>query len=247
MDSKHIAKEFLKRLKAVKSKRPRTVIEHILKHGFITTEELKSRYGYNHPPRAARDVREQGIPVETFRVVGTDGRKIAAYRLGDPSSIRQGLFGGRSAFSKGFKTALADANGSRCRVCFQQHEERYLQIDHRVPYQVAGDVPFKKSDTNSYMLLCGSCNRAKSWSCEHCENWLHRKTPEICGKCYWASPESYDHIAMQDARRLEIMWMGKETKDYEDVKAMAISDKESMPEYVKKVLKRHLGGHRDRT
>jgi len=30
MVSKHIPKEFLKRLKAVKSKRPRTVIEHIL-------------------------------------------------------------------------------------------------------------------------------------------------------------------------------------------------------------------------
>lgn len=45
----------------VTAKRPRTVIDHILKHGYVTTEELKEQYGYDHPPRAARDVREQGI------------------------------------------------------------------------------------------------------------------------------------------------------------------------------------------
>ena len=70
--------------------------------------------------------------------------------------------------SKAFKAALVEANGSRCHICFQEYEERYLQIDHRVPYEVAGDVAFDQRDTGSYMLLCGSCNRAKSWSCEHC-------------------------------------------------------------------------------
>ncbi len=57
--------EFLMLLKSVNAKRPKTVIDHILKHGQITTEELKNIYGYNHPPRAIRDVREQGIPMIT--------------------------------------------------------------------------------------------------------------------------------------------------------------------------------------
>ena len=74
--------KFLKLLKNVEAKRPKTVIDHILKHGQITTEELKNIYGYNHPPRAIRDVRERGIPVQTFRVTGSDGRKIAAYKFG---------------------------------------------------------------------------------------------------------------------------------------------------------------------
>lgn len=52
--------EFLKLLESVDAKRPRTVIDHILEHGEITTEELKTIYGYNHPPRAIRDVREIG-------------------------------------------------------------------------------------------------------------------------------------------------------------------------------------------
>lgn len=232
------SKEFLARLKAVRSKRPRTVIEHILKHGFITTEQLKSKYGYNHPPRAARDVREQGIPVETFTVKGSDGRKIAAYRFGDPSAVRRGFLGGRRVFPKAFKIALVESNGSRCHVCFHAHEERYLQIDHRIPYEVAGDLEFNARDVDSFMLLCGSCNRAKSWSCEHCRNWTELKSAKTCGTCYWASPGSYSHIAMQDARRLDLVWLGDETRTYDQLKSVADASSEPMPEYVKKVLRR---------
>ena len=87
-----LPEDFVARCKAVTAKRPRTVIDHILVHGFITTEELKEKYGYNHPPRAARDVREQGIALETFRVTGTDGRKIGAYRFGDPARARFSKF-----------------------------------------------------------------------------------------------------------------------------------------------------------
>ena len=36
------SKEFLELLNSVVSKRPKIVIDHILKHGFITTEELKN-------------------------------------------------------------------------------------------------------------------------------------------------------------------------------------------------------------
>lgn len=50
-------------LESIRNKRTRIVIEHILEHGHITTEELERDYGYNHPPRAARDVREAGIPL----------------------------------------------------------------------------------------------------------------------------------------------------------------------------------------
>lgn len=95
-------KEFLELLQSVTAKRPRTVIQHILEHGFITSEELKNIYGYNHPPRAVRDVREYGIPVVTYRVTGKDGRSIAAYRFGDPSQAKNILSksAGRQCFQK---------------------------------------------------------------------------------------------------------------------------------------------------
>ena len=72
MKKAQLPKKFIEKCKAVSAKRPKTVIDHILKYGFITTEDLKEKYGYNHPPRAARDVREQGIPLNTFRVQGGD-------------------------------------------------------------------------------------------------------------------------------------------------------------------------------
>lgn len=96
----------MERFKAVKGKRSRAVIDHILKHGHITTEDLKETYGYDHPPRAARDVREQGIPLETFKVAGLHGRQIAAYRFADPSTIRGAQHAGRRVFSKDLKEQL---------------------------------------------------------------------------------------------------------------------------------------------
>jgi hypothetical protein len=39
------SKEFLDLLNSVTAKRPRIVIQHILKHGYITSQELKDEYG----------------------------------------------------------------------------------------------------------------------------------------------------------------------------------------------------------
>ncbi|MCC7222318.1 MAG: hypothetical protein IT273_01230 [Chitinophagales bacterium] len=58
-----------------------------MEHGFITTRDLETKYGYSHPPRAARDVREAGIPLETFNVKSEEGKSIAAYKFGDLTQI----------------------------------------------------------------------------------------------------------------------------------------------------------------
>ncbi len=50
MTKPKLPKDFVRQCKAVTAKRPKTVIDHILEHDFITTEELRERYGYNHPP-----------------------------------------------------------------------------------------------------------------------------------------------------------------------------------------------------
>jgi len=237
MASEKYSATFLARLAAVKEKRPKTVIDHLLKHGSITTEQLRNTYGYADPRRAIQDVKDQGIPIERSKVKGADGRSIGAYRLGDPSAVRRGFLGGRRAFSKAFKAALVEANGSRCQICFQEYEERYLQIDHRVPYEVAGDVEFDEHDIKPYMLVCGSCNRAKSWSCEHCENWIKGKSPKVCGGCYWASPENYQHVAMQDSRRLDLVWLGDEVGVHDELRRRANTERQSTPEYVKSILR----------
>jgi HNH endonuclease len=239
MMGKEYPEEFLKKLRAVTAKRPKTVIDHILKHGHITTEELKEKYGYNHPPRAARDVREHGIPLEMFKVTGGDGRQIAAYRFGDPSEVRGATLAGRKVFSKLFKKPLVDRDGEQCAICSTEYDERYLQVDHCIPYEVAGDPPGDPKPED-HMLLCGSCNRAKSWSCEHCPNWIKDKKPAVCETCYWASPTDYTHVATLQIRRLDLTGTGKETAEFDKLAKASRKLKIELPEFVKQILRKNL-------
>jgi hypothetical protein len=241
MFTESLPPEVVELLKSVSSKRARVVIDHILEHGFITTEELNKRYGYEHPPRAARDVREAGIPLETFRVKSSDDRWIAAYRFGDFSKIQRGRLAGRKAFPKRLKSELYEIGGGKCAVCSGDFELRYLQIDHRIPYEVAGNVANLEWKTDEHMLLCGSCNRAKSWSCEHCANWLNDQSSQVCSTCYWANPENYVHIALREIRRLDILWDEHEIQTYERLKRLAQKHDFTIPDYVKVVLAKHLG------
>ena len=230
-------REIKRLLQQISNKRARIVIEHILEHGFITTEELEKTYGYNHPPRAARDVREAGIPLETFRVKDSEGRSIAGYRFGDLNQVRKGRLQGRRTFPKNLKDFLYEKQEGKCAVCSGRFEHRYLQVDHRVPYEVVGDVQ-EELNPDDFMLLCGSCNRAKSWSCEHCENWIHEKSPNICLNCYWANPENYVHVALREIRRADIVWEEDETQTYEKLKQQAQKIKVPLPDFVKRVVKK---------
>ena len=240
MSKPKLPKEFVKLCRKVTAKRPKTVIDHILKYGFITTEELKVKYGYNHPPRAVRDVKENGIPIEMFRVDGSDGRKIAAYRFGDPNKSRFGKVLGRTAFTTELKKALLEKHGSRCAIYLEIFEERGLQIDHRIPFEISGDMVKEKPLVEDFMLLCSSANRAKSWSCEHCANWLERKDASICRNCYWAYPDDYSHIAMRAARRMDILWTGAEVEVYDRLKKKTEELQQEMPAYVKKIIEKNL-------
>jgi hypothetical protein len=235
MDS--LPDDFLQLCRSVTAKRPKAVIDHILEYGFITTENLKETYGYNHPPRAARDVREHGIPLETFRVVGSDGRKIAAYRFGDISKARFSRLSGRTGLSKQIKDALVNSYGCRCFIYLEEVDERELQIDHRVPFEVDGEPDLAPEN---FMLLCGSANRAKSWACEHCQNWIELKDKSICLSCYWAYPENYLHIAMRQVRRIDLLWEGDEVSVYEALRQRAMSLDKSIPEFVKEIIEQEI-------
>ncbi len=202
----------------------------------FTTEELKDAYGYNHPPRAIGDVRDNGIPIETFKATGKDGRAIAADRFGDPTKAKADSFQGRSTISKEFKEKLIAKEGSKCAITGQELEDRYLQVDHRVPYRVAGEDAKGARKVEDYMLLSGSANRAKSWSCEHCKNFLELLDASVCKTCYWAEPEAYKHVAMEDLRRLDLVWSGQEVTDYDQLKAGAEEAESEMQEYVKGLL-----------
>lgn len=231
------SKEILAKLNSVTSKRPRTVIQHILKHGYVTTEELEQLYGYQHAPRAARDVRELGIPLVTYRIKSSDGRTIAAYKFGDLTEmgLNHSKAVGRTALSKALKKALLEQYGAKCFIYLQPIEESLLQVDHRIPYEIGGEEDH--DDIDQFMLLSPSANRAKSWTCEHCSNWK-TKDKAFCVSCFWAHPEHYTHVADRKERKIILTFTGDEIEDYNKLIAMVGQDKAE--ETIKEAIKKYI-------
>lgn len=237
MSSPELSDKLRQQIAAITSKRPKQVVEHILKHGAVSTEELKDLYGYNHPPRAARDVREAGIPLKTTRVRSSDGRSIGAYEFDTTAKIEAHKLEGRKIFSKQFKKKLIDLYGSTCAVCTEDYEERYLQIDHRTPYEVAGELVSGEDHPEEFMLICGTCNTKKNYSCKNCSNWTDRKRLAVCQSCYWWDPSDYTHIALRPIRRLEISWTEDEVETYDELKRKATKNEITIQELIKRKLK----------
>lgn len=244
MTQSDIPEDILRLLRQVKGKRARIVIDHILAHGQITTEELETQYGYKHPPRAARDVREQGIPLETVSVKNAAGQTIAAYRFGDFSQLDKGKLGGRQLIPKTIRQTLLDTHQKRCHICLETYDTTHLQVDHRVPYEIAGDIITDQMQADQFMLLCGSCNRAKSWSCEHCPNWTDAQDETLCRTCYWAYPSHYKHIALRAIRRVDVVWTEDELKSYERLQTQAVIHGDSLPTFVKAIIAKYLADHK---
>lgn len=151
---------------------------------------------------------------------------------------RQDASGDGRRFPKICKFDLVALLGSKCTLTGEVLEPRYLQIDHRIPDQVVGEMASEAID--AFMLLDASSQRAKSWSCEQCDNFKRIHDPEICRRCFWAYPESYEHVAMKRERRLHIVWQGQEISTYDELESHALAQNEDIHDLVKRILARHL-------
>lgn len=219
-----------------KNKRAIAVLRALLVKGSITTDELND-LGYNHPPRAVGDVRDLGIPIVTGSTRSErTGRRMAVYSFGDPAKIQEGRIGGRSALPKKFKVKLIERYGSIDCITGAVLDERVLQIDHRIPYRIAGDIGLGDLDVESYMLLDASSQRAKSWSCEKCSNMLSGQQITTCKTCYWAFPENYTHIATEEIRRAEIVWQHGEAMVFDKLAQRAKAEGISLAALIKEIL-----------
>jgi len=198
------------------SGRSRHVVEQILKHGYVTTTKLAS-LDYDHPPRAARDVRDRGIPLETV-MKEVDGKKVAHYRFPDPPIVLDRTASGRLAISKQFRQDVIDHYGQRDIFTGMFAESGELQIDHRIPFHISGD-PTHPFSILHFMPISAAMNRVKSWACEACPNWDMRQA-SICEQCYWAGPDRpYEHVATLPTRRLDIVWQAEEVEEFDRLHA----------------------------
>lgn len=132
--------------------------------------------------------------------------------------------------SQALKKALVDKYGAVCFIYLQPVDERLLQVDHRIPYEIGGE---QSDNIDCYMLLSPSANRAKSWTCEHCPNW-DIKDVEFCQNCFWAHPENYSHIAGKEERQIIITFTDNEIEDYEQL--VALVGKEHAENEIKRLI-----------
>jgi hypothetical protein len=230
---KPIPQALFARIALVSAKRARFVLDKIVAQGVVTTEEINAA-GYDHPPRAAQDVRDLGFRLKTIKVKHSNGRSIAAYVF-DEGELEGGK-DGRRLIPKKERDALILAGGSKCQICGSTTN---LQVDHRIPYAVAGES--ERMQNRPFQILDGSCNRKKSWACEHCENWLMIKDLQICRTCYWAEPTNYTHVAMQQERRVDLIWIGNDVKDFERIESESREKGKTVPQLIKDMVKSHSG------
>ena len=213
------------------SLRARYVINHILENGSISSEDLRNA-GYVHGARAIGDVRDNGVPLITSNIRSSDNRTIAKYTFGPSSAIKRHKFGGRVNFPRNLKNQLLQRDGLVCSISKQDLPESELQIDHRIPYYISGDIKGERNP-DEFMLLSKSMQRAKSWDCEHCENIANHFNIEICRNCYWASPERYTHVAMKEMRSTNLTWEGKEVKSYDRMESRCREEGRTIQDYLK--------------
>lgn len=206
-------------------------IRLMLEKGAATTDDLNA-LGYNHPPRAIGDVKDLGFPVVTTMVRTPAGKRMASYSFGTSADVRAGQIG-RTNFSKAFKDRLIARYGSVDAITKAEHPSRLLQIDHRVPYRIGGDAGLVTDDVEAFMLLDAKSQRAKSWSCEQCLNFRELQDSIICRGCFWAFPESYEHVAMRQERRVDLLWQGAETADHDALAKRADAAGVSLNDFLK--------------
>ncbi|MGB1286286.1 MAG: ribbon-helix-helix protein, CopG family, partial [Aggregatilineales bacterium] len=115
----------------------------------------------------------------------------------------------------------------------------FLQIDHRIPYEVAGDTE-ESLEASDFMVLCASCNRSKSWVCEQCDNWHTDKNQKHCQTCYWHDPATYQHLALRPIKRLELVWTDVESDVFEQLSEIATEQNRSVAELIKQLVREFL-------
>lgn len=202
MASLEISDELRAAIETVTNKRARFVLDHIVEHGLITADDIQAE-GYREHRRAVMDCRDLGFPIS--KVPSPSGGGVGAWSLDLDAEVRAGRTG-RKNFSKSFRNRLIAKAGGKCEVCGASQADRTLQIDHRIPYEI--DPGTGDQVEAEYQMLCPSCNRTKSWTCEkECPNWTVRD-PSVCETCMWGSPSSYEHIATLDRRQATITWDG---------------------------------------
>jgi len=217
--------------------RAKIVLNQILDHGDCSTEWLQEQ-GYDHAPRAAQDLKDAGVPLKSHKkdMNSKTGNRMSSYYLLDrnPSEVKAG----RKQPPKKFKKDLIKKYDQRDHFTGQETAGHELTMDHRTPYDVGGDPD--NFDVKDWMLLGASSQQRKKHACSNCENQKNIREPATCRRCYWAYPEDYDHVAMENLRRVDVEFRGKDVDKFDQLekyaKRMGLSIEDAMRSLIFEIL-----------
>ncbi len=226
-------KEYVELVYPYATKRAKWAIDELLSNGSLTSSEMLE-FGHMHPARVICDVRDQGIPVETTTIF-EQGKRYASYKLGKAKDINRAKFGGRKTIPTCIKHILVARNGMQCQLSKATLQSTDLEVDHRIPFALAGEPKHPKCPSN-YMLLSRSMQMKKSKECAGCPNLKKLNSVDNCNECYWASPEHYTHKAMRQEQVTSINWTDKDAISLAKIRELALSHGLSVESLIKNTL-----------
>ena len=95
--------------------------------------------------------------------------------------------------------AVKEKTGFKCNHCGATEPPAKLSPDHRIPRSRGGT-----NDDENWQPLCEQCNIAKSSACQGCT--LN------CNVCFWAYPETYKALVVNDGNREMVRRISDKTK-----------------------------------
>lgn len=122
----------------------------------------------------------------------------------------------RAKPSKSLWKKILHAADHRCAHCGEQEPSIRLSPDHRIPRSRNGT----NEDWN-WQPLCEQCNNAKSSACRGCS--LN------CSTCFWAHPETYKPIVLDDDNR-------------EQIRRASDQAREDQSQFTNRLLREHFRG-----
>jgi 5-methylcytosine-specific restriction endonuclease McrA len=142
----------------------------------------EGKKAYVDPFRRMRELQGE----EGFTCIIKEGTKYQLVSL-DISPKREP----RTKPTKKLWIQLKSGSDFKCAHCGQQEPNIKLSPDHRIPRSRGGS-----NDDENWQPLCEQCNNAKSSACQGCS--LN------CHVCFWAFPETYKPIIINDDNREQI-------------------------------------------
>jgi hypothetical protein len=154
------------------------------------TRQAVGKKPYADPFRRMRELQGE----EGFTCIIKEGKKyqIVSTQI---SSKREP----RAKPAKKFWDNLKAKRAYKCAHCGQAEPTIKLSPDHRIPRSRGGT-----NDEHNWQPLCEQCNNVKSSVCQGCSR--------NCNVCFWAFPEDYKPIIIEDENREHIRRAAEKNK-----------------------------------